>query len=196
MVRAYQFYPFLSSAFSSFLLLLFCPFTRGEKLEKVQEKGWKERWQRIKRSEMKDEDRKEREKKRSGEWAYCSKMCGCRGEGDDRRDVPFFFCRPIPSLSFWCFHGSLIYSPPLLPFELMCHFMLCAWFFFIFYISSSLSVHGVLLCFGCLLCIFLWKTTGVISINLSFPCITVFPFLAVYIFFFLPPSEIRCCHSR
>lgn len=32
---------------------------------------------------------------------------GARGEGDDRCEVPFFFCHPPPSLRFRCFHLPL-----------------------------------------------------------------------------------------
>lgn len=84
--------------------------------------------------------------------------------------------------------ASLIGSPPLLSFELMCHFIPCAWFLFIFFSP----LRPLLLCFRCRL----WKATPVVSISFFFPSITVFPFSWLSTsFFFLPPSEIRCCHS-
>lgn len=54
---------------------------------------------------------------------------------------------PTSPLSFWCFSsGSLIYSAPRLPFELICHFMLCPLrfflnFFYLFYLVSTVCTR-------------------------------------------------------
>lgn len=67
--------------------------------------------------------------------------------------------------------ASLIYPPPLLPFELMCHFMLSVWFLF-FFLPSLPSVHDVLLCFRChFLCVYLCEKLpkSFLSVSLSSP---------------------------
>ena len=96
-----------------------------------------------------------------------------------------FFTLPVFS------SAALIYSPPLLPFELMCHFMLHTWF--IFSPLLALSVWCALVpqmqrpvC----VCVYLCETILDSSTYHHFP---LFPKLSLS--FFLSPSEIRCCHS-
>lgn len=98
---------------------------KGAKAEKVVDKGRRERWQREKKERRWRMGRgKEREKDLRNEHSVLYKDVevqrrmakkwkkkGVWGEGDDRRDVPFFFCHPPPSFRFRCFHLPLWYTP-------------------------------------------------------------------------------------
>lgn len=93
---------------------------------------------------MKDGER-ERERERSEKWTFSTvQRCGSAEEDGKKMEekgglrwrwwqtwCALFLLPPATFLSLPVFSSaSLIHSLPLLPFELMCLFMLCAWFFF------------------------------------------------------------------
>lgn len=166
MVRVRKLFPFPSSVLSSFifppssllLFLLFLSLYEPAKVltgRKYSIGGSTERW-------GKKRERQRRKKRETFEKRITVWRCGCAeedggrkrenkvgvwGGGDDRCDVPFFFCHPPPSRSLRCFHPSPWYAPLLFKRLNKCTILCCASDFYFFTFLSLLSVQDVVLCF-------------------------------------------------
>lgn len=166
MVRVRKLFPFPSSVLSSFifppssllLFLLFLSLYEPAKVltgRKYSIGGSTERW-------GKKRERRRRKKRETFEKRITVWRCGCAeedgrrkrenkvgvwGGGDDRCDVPFFFCHPPPSRSLRCFHPSPWYAPLLFKRLNKCTILSCASDFYFFTFLSLPSVRDVVLCF-------------------------------------------------
>lgn len=166
MVRVRKLFPFPSSVLSSFifppssllLFLLFLSLYEPAKVltgRKYSIGGSTERW-------GKKRERRRRKKRETFEKRITVWRCGCAeedggrkrenkvgvwGGGDDRCDVPFFFCHPPPSRSLWCFHPSPWYAPLLFKRLNKCTILCCTSDFYFFTFLSLPSVRDVVLCF-------------------------------------------------
>lgn len=144
--------------------------------------------------------------KRSEKWTYCKKMCKCRGgwqktwrkKGSGVEAMTDKMC-PLSPLHPLYTSGVFICLFDILPSSSTIWINVSLYalrLIFVFFLSPHRPLNMVCSCALDVLCVFFqWGATGVISINLSFPSVTVLPFSLLSISLLLPPPPFFRHHT-